>query len=287
MVKQMLSTQKDTINTPPEKLSHHDAQLENEIMIPSQKRYFFSGIGAIYWFVGIFVLLSVAGASVYYVSKGTFVSQVSMKRTLPQLQHAGNQMLSRITVLMQRIKSIPLKLDRSQFKKSATHITQNVEKPIVAKFVRPKVETTHRDKIMDLEKNLDTIQHQVNDFSSQMHKIDNQLSDIVRHLQELEAKLKNKSAEHSVRHHGVQAVAQSTGNALSPQNVQKSPTISIESIHAIIPGRAWLNSQDGQMMSVGLGSYVPDYGVVRLIEPNRGWIQFSSGKVIYLNTKEY
>lgn len=280
MVKQMLSTQKDTINTPPEKLSHHDAQLEKKIMIPSQKGYFFSGIRPIYWFIGIFVLLSVVGASVYYVSKGTFVSQVSMKQMLPQLQHAGNQMLS-------RIKSIPLKLDRSQFKKSATHITQNVEKPIVAKVVRPKVETTHRDKIMDLEKNLDTIQHQVNDFSSQMHKIDNQLSDIVRHLQELEAKLKNNSAERSARHHGVQAVAQSTGNASSSQNVQKSPTTSIESIHAIIPGRAWLNSQDGQMMSVGLGSYVPDYGVVRLIEPNRGWIQFSSGKVIYLNTKEY
>lgn len=48
-------------------------------------------------------------------------------------------------------------------------------------------------------------------------------------------------------------------------------------VHAIIPGRAWLRSDSGQIITVTEGDKVGDYGSVAVIDANNGLVRTSSG----------
>ncbi len=54
-------------------------------------------------------------------------------------------------------------------------------------------------------------------------------------------------------------------------------------VRAIIPGRVWLNLQDGSTLTLGLGDKLTGYGVITAIDPNQGTITLSSGAVIGYN----
>lgn len=49
------------------------------------------------------------------------------------------------------------------------------------------------------------------------------------------------------------------------------------SVHAIIPGRAWLKSSSGQILTVTEGDKVSDYGTVAVIDAANGLVRTSSG----------
>lgn len=51
-------------------------------------------------------------------------------------------------------------------------------------------------------------------------------------------------------------------------------------LRAIVPGRAWIVSNDGLSESVTTGDSVPQYGTVQVVDANRGMVLTSSGKVI-------
>lgn len=51
-------------------------------------------------------------------------------------------------------------------------------------------------------------------------------------------------------------------------------------LKAIMPGRAWLQSTKGVLVTVKVGDPLKSYGVVRAINPIQGWVGTSSGKVI-------
>ena len=57
------------------------------------------------------------------------------------------------------------------------------------------------------------------------------------------------------------------------QNAQKL------SLHAVVPGRAWLTDQDGKTISVSIGSQLPYYGQVTKIDSDAGKVYMSSGYV--------
>ena len=48
-------------------------------------------------------------------------------------------------------------------------------------------------------------------------------------------------------------------------------------VHAIIPGRAWLRGLSGQIITVTEGDTVGDYGKIAMIDPNNGLVRTSSG----------
>ena len=50
-------------------------------------------------------------------------------------------------------------------------------------------------------------------------------------------------------------------------------------IHAIIPGRAWLKSKKGQIITVAEGDTLGDYGKIASIDPNASVVRTSSGIV--------
>lgn len=74
------------------------------------------------------------------------------------------------------------------------------------------------------------------------------------------------------------------GNIKSSSSRKQMQTISNTdanySVHAIIPGRAWLKSNGGQIITVTEGDKVGDYGTVAVIDASNGLVRTSSGIII-------
>lgn len=76
------------------------------------------------------------------------------------------------------------------------------------------------------------------------------------------------------------------GNNMKVNNSGKRQMQSISSsqpnynIHAIIPGRAWLKSTNGQIITVTEGDKLGDYGTVAVIDAANGLVRTSSGIII-------
>jgi len=51
-------------------------------------------------------------------------------------------------------------------------------------------------------------------------------------------------------------------------------------VQAIIPGRAWLKANNGQIITVGLGDSIPGFGQVTLIDPQNGMVRTNAGMAI-------
>jgi hypothetical protein len=51
-------------------------------------------------------------------------------------------------------------------------------------------------------------------------------------------------------------------------------------LKAVIVGRAWLESGDGNLITVKQGDVIPEYGTINKIDHNEGWVETSSGLVI-------
>ena len=64
-------------------------------------------------------------------------------------------------------------------------------------------------------------------------------------------------------------------------NKQKNQPLSAAApgytVHAIIPGRAWLKSSSGQIMTVTEGDKIGDYGTIAVIDAANGLVRTSSG----------
>lgn len=76
------------------------------------------------------------------------------------------------------------------------------------------------------------------------------------------------------------------GNVKSSSSGGKKQLQSISSsepnynVHAIIPGRAWLKSANGQIITVTEGDKIGDYGSVAVIDAANGLVRTSSGIII-------
>jgi hypothetical protein len=51
-------------------------------------------------------------------------------------------------------------------------------------------------------------------------------------------------------------------------------------LKAVIKGRAWLESTDGNLITVKEGDAIPEYGTINKIDHNEGWVETSSGLII-------
>lgn len=67
-------------------------------------------------------------------------------------------------------------------------------------------------------------------------------------------------------------------NKKAPQTVNS--TAASYTVHAIIPGRAWLKSSNGQIITVTEGDKIGDYGTVANIDATNGIVRTSSGIIL-------
>ena len=51
-------------------------------------------------------------------------------------------------------------------------------------------------------------------------------------------------------------------------------------LKAILPGRAWVESSEGEAETVSVGDSIENYGQVTAIDPDQGIVSTASGKMI-------
>lgn len=73
----------------------------------------------------------------------------------------------------------------------------------------------------------------------------------------------------------------------SSQPKAKTKVESDYTLHAVIPGRAWLNAPEGKIITVSVGSPLPHYGVVQAIDSTQGVVYCNMGATIKFSTQEY
>jgi intracellular multiplication protein IcmG len=129
-----------------------------------------------------------------------------------------------------------------------------------------------------LNADLLTMHQQIRDVTQTVSNMTASLDEIKQSMEQISEKMDQQSQQ-MVR-------LQSINRAKRIASTQKSKKVTpkVEQtryfIQAVIPGRAWLMSTKGTMLTVSRGSEVPGYGDVRLINPKLGRIFTSSGRII-------
>ena len=121
---------------------------------------------------------------------------------------------------------------------------------------------SHQAELQDLKTNSATINTQLTTLSNKVDTINTALAKISEQVQALKPKPRRRIVR-----------------------VRSKPIVSYY-LQAAVPGRAWLQRSDGTTLTVSVGTYIPDYGTVNVIDPQNGLVITRSGKIIRYNSNE-
>lgn len=126
---------------------------------------------------------------------------------------------------------------------------------------------TNNEEIQRLKGELRILQGQLDESNRTNQQLRDAMGLLLQEVKKINIRLNQKNSEKS-----------------APQASRPQVTYSI---HALINGRAWIVSSDGLSRSVTVGDTIQGYGTVSEIDPNRGIVITSSGKVIGYGTNDY
>jgi intracellular multiplication protein IcmG len=133
-----------------------------------------------------------------------------------------------------------------------------------------RVENSVRDQ-------LNTINQQINDNRDQVAKT----NDFAQQNQNDIALIKQEITAINL---AVVKIAEDLQKLTKPKKIKKIVKakfpIPVYHVVAIVPGRAWLQSGNGQTLTVRAGDKLAGYGTVDLISPRQGLVITSSGSII-------
>jgi predicted nucleic acid-binding Zn-ribbon protein len=129
------------------------------------------------------------------------------------------------------------------------------------------------DRLDNIEADMGKIMQRVSDLNKNMSNIQNNMAQISTSMDKMSGEVSNLS---QIREKQAQRVRANRTKQNNEQQKQQNSTPSM-TVHAIIPGRAWLRSEDGQITSVTDGDSVGRYGKVLRIDANDGVVVTSSG----------
>ncbi len=139
--------------------------------------------------------------------------------------------------------------------------------------------TVNVNNIKQLETTISTLNTTVEQLNKTINAMDNRilsLTEIVDGLSQDLANVKKVMIDEDMDLASPSTVKFS--NKKQPQTVNSSaPTYTV---HAIIPGRAWLKSSSGQIITVTEGDKIGDYGTVAVIDSANGLVRTSSGIIL-------
>lgn len=123
-----------------------------------------------------------------------------------------------------------------------------------------------RSEVLSVGNQLGGISSNVNELTAQIAKLNNA-------LMALNDRLEEQSRE-------IERLMIRTKPKKTPVVIKKPVPVKKYYIQAVIPGRAWLISQNGTTLTVREGTVIPGYGTVKVIDPLQGRITTSSGQII-------
>lgn len=125
----------------------------------------------------------------------------------------------------------------------------------------------------NLNSQISTLSGQVGNLNSNLDSLAAKISELNRVITSLSEKLDNQSQT-------IERLSAKPVVKVVRHPERRDRRVIRYYIQAVIPGRAWIASEDGSTLTVREGSRVPGYGQVRLIDPNQGRVMTSSGLVI-------
>lgn len=144
----------------------------------------------------------------------------------------------------------------------------------------------------EIQQALADLNQEINNNFDQIKKIESALTNISDTLGQLNQRVVNMDNSFVTLNDSIDVLAKDLNNvkkviadedldlaANKPAN--KKPTLTYQnpeySVHAIIPGRAWLKSTSGNIITVAEGDSVGDYGTVAVIDAANNIVRTSSG----------
>lgn len=152
---------------------------------------------------------------------------------------------------------------------------------------QPSPDTIHvNDKLSALDVGQENLKTQVNTVNNQLSGVTSDVRQLAEKIDALNSvitqmtmKVEQQSKELAM------LTEQAKPKEIIPVVVKKVKKVSYY-IQAVIPGRAWLISTNGTTLTVREGTQIAGYGMVRMIDANRGRVVTSSGKVIKFSQED-
>ena len=143
--------------------------------------------------------------------------------------------------------------------------------------VSPKLDA----KLGSLESSQENIQSQVGSISNQLGGMNSNMSALSSQIENLSRAVSSLNEKLDTQARDIdQLAAQIKRTKKPPKQVVKPQQPKKYYLKALIPGRAWLIAPNGSTLTVSIGSHIPGYGKVKLIDPHQGSVVTSSGHTI-------
>ncbi len=173
----------------------------------------------------------------------------------------------------------------SSLEQKATEVVKNEMINKLQKQVDDQ-EAAYKKQIADLQKNIQDANQQASNANKNVQALQQQVAALSSALQALVTEIKTLRADQ------VQAIAKAEEQAKAarvkapaPKQQQQAKSEAAAAnpnvtIHAIIPGRAWIRTADGKTISVSEGDSIGEYGKVLKIDATSGVVITTSGVTI-------
>ena len=122
---------------------------------------------------------------------------------------------------------------------------------------------TNSGRIAEISKDKEMLQSQITELTNSMHDMSYKIDLLMTKVSDVTDKVKEMTKPKPI-----------------PKTLVIEKPKKIFNLRAIIIGRAWLVDSDGQTLTVSLGDNLEDYGKIKAIYPDEGFITTTSGRII-------
>lgn len=156
-------------------------------------------------------------------------------------------------------------------------------------LIQQQIQTHAQENINELKTNIENITKELSFNATQIKELQDNLKEISHSISKVDTKILNLTNTIDTLSANVKKYTQdedldlianikpSEASDLFANNSTKNTPEYV--VHAVIPGRAWLKSTAGQIITVAEGDVLGDYGKIALIDSGNNLVRTSSGVV--------
>lgn len=176
----------------------------------------------------------------------------------------------------------------TEVKPAIPPVSQMAPQPVQPiRTIVKETDTELKQKVDTIEQNdryiqsdLTSLKNQVNTVGSDVANLNTQISKLSQSVTELTELVNKQSMVIS------DLVVRTKKKPVKRKVVRVPVRVINYDVQAVIPGRAWLIASNGSTLTVRVGTKVPGYGVVKLIDSIQGRVITSSGRIIRFSQKD-
>lgn len=202
-----------------------------------------------------------------------------------QLQAIAEQQPTVPAIEPEPTPNIP-SIDVEDVEEAVSRSKADIEKTIgILKKDVTELSQTNSEKIVELEKDIELIANKIVNVDNTFNAVKQDIMQVTKILKDLTLQVSELQSSREAQKAQLAAKARQQGRAQASKSTQmtfaEQPRVSqTMTIHAIIPGRAWIRTQDGKTLSITEGDMLSQYGKVLKIDAPTGIVVTSSGVTI-------